>query len=148
MPGGKLHSPIWTPSAIYGSVDLIYGWPAWNSRTGFTAAQSAMNVLESAFYGWYLYVIGLQIGDWSYQHISRLEVRAMVWLNEAFSDFASIGHNSLFDLVTVWIIPNGAWIVVPSYMLYVFGQEILGSMSASDSGTNARAYGQLDFNPI
>lgn len=75
MPGGTLHSPLWEPYAMYGSVDYIYGWPAWNSRNGFTAAQSAMNVLESIFYCWYLYVTGHQIGDWSYAHISHLEVR-------------------------------------------------------------------------
>jgi len=75
MPGGTLHSPLWAPYAMYGSVDHIYGWPAWNSRNGFTAVQSAMNVLERAFYCWYLYVIGCQIGDWSFAHISHLEIR-------------------------------------------------------------------------
>lgn len=28
----------------------------------------------------------------------------------------------------LWIIPNGAWIVLPSYMVYVLGKEILESM--------------------
>lgn len=75
MPGGKLHSPLWTPYALYGSVDYIYGWPAWDNHNGFTAAQSAMNGPESAFYCWYLYVVALQIVDWSYEGISQLEVK-------------------------------------------------------------------------
>jgi hypothetical protein len=57
MPGGRLHSPIWTPYALYGTVDYIYGWPAWNDGVGFTAAQSAMNVMETLMYGYYLYTL-------------------------------------------------------------------------------------------
>jgi hypothetical protein len=42
MPGGKFHSPIWTPYALYGTVDYMYGWPAWNAGIGFTAAQGSL----------------------------------------------------------------------------------------------------------
>ena len=49
-------------------------------------------------------------------------------LNEYFSGFASIGHNSLYNLIVIWIIPNGAWMVVPSFMICVLGKEILESM--------------------
>lgn len=75
MPGGKLHSPLWTPYALYGAVDYIYGWPAWNGHVGFTAAQSVMNGAESAFYGWYLYVVGRQAVDRSYAGTSQLKVK-------------------------------------------------------------------------
>ena len=57
MPGGKFHSPIWAPYALYGTVDYIYGWPAWNDGVGFTAAQGSLNVLETAMYGYYLYIL-------------------------------------------------------------------------------------------
>jgi len=30
----------------------------------------------------------------------------LYWLNEAFSGFANIGHNSFMDLVVLWIIPK------------------------------------------
>lgn len=56
MPGGWLHSPIWTPYALYGTVDYVYGWPAFNARNGFTAAQGFMNLIESACYVFYLWV--------------------------------------------------------------------------------------------
>lgn len=74
MPSGKLHSPLWIPYALYGSVDYIYGWPAWNNHNGFTAAQSAMNVPESAMYCWYLYVVGLQVVDWTHKGIRHLKI--------------------------------------------------------------------------
>jgi hypothetical protein len=54
MPGGRFHSPIWTPYALYGTIDYVYGWPAWNERGGFTAAQASLNALETVMYGYYL----------------------------------------------------------------------------------------------
>ena len=75
MPGGKFHSPFWTPYALYGTVDYMYGWPAWNNHNGFTAAQGTLNLLESIMYCWYLYVVGSQVVDWSYEGIKTLEVK-------------------------------------------------------------------------
>lgn len=69
-------------------------------------------------------------------------------LNEACSGFHHIGHNDLFTLIWAWIIPklvlilllssspvlvlcfvltlySGAWLVVPTYIGYVLGAEIL-----------------------
>jgi hypothetical protein len=57
MPGGKWHSPIWTPYALYGTVDYIYGWPAYNSHNGFTAAQTYLNLAETAAYLYYLWIV-------------------------------------------------------------------------------------------
>ena len=57
MPGGRFHSPIWTPYALYGTVDHVYGWPAWHDKGGFTAAQASLNVLETVIYGYYLGVL-------------------------------------------------------------------------------------------
>lgn len=54
MPGGSLHWPLWVPYELYGRVDHVYGWPAWNSRSGFTGAQSIMNVVETVLYVVYL----------------------------------------------------------------------------------------------
>lgn len=57
MPGGRYHNPIWTPYALYGSVDYFYGWPQWEARNGFTAAQGTLNLVETAMYFYYLYVV-------------------------------------------------------------------------------------------
>ena len=75
MPGGKFHSPFWTPYALYGTVDYMYGWPAWNNHNGFTAAQGTLNLLESIMYCWYLYVVGSQVVEWSYEGLRTLEVK-------------------------------------------------------------------------
>jgi hypothetical protein len=57
MPGGRLHSPIWAPYALYGKIDYIYGWPAFNARNGFTAAQTVLNIIETIGYVFYLWVV-------------------------------------------------------------------------------------------
>jgi hypothetical protein len=35
----------------------VYGWPAWNSHVGFTAAQASLNAVETAMYLYYLIAI-------------------------------------------------------------------------------------------
>jgi hypothetical protein len=57
MPGGSLHWPIWQPYDLYGRVDYIYGWKAYNENNGFTAAQTFLNIVESAMYVYYLYIL-------------------------------------------------------------------------------------------
>lgn len=67
MPGGKWQQPIFTPYALYGTVDYMYGWPAYESGNGFTMAQSSLNVLECACYIAYLYVFWRHgEGQWTY----------------------------------------------------------------------------------
>lgn len=64
MPGGSLHLPFFKPYALYGTVDYIYGWPAWSARNGFTAAQAGLNVVETVGYLGYLGVVGWWGGNW------------------------------------------------------------------------------------
>jgi len=155
MPGGKLHSPIWSPYALYGTVDHVYGFPAFDNKDGFTGAQGALNALETAMYGVYLWIAyyygvqepgktgrgapgsllgrrkivgreaGLAVLIGFSVAVMTLSKTVLYWLNEYFSGFAHIGHNDFMSLLFLWIIPNGAWLVAPSYMIYVFGAEIL-----------------------
>jgi hypothetical protein len=85
MPGGKLDILLWKPYGIYGNVDFIYGFPAWNAHNGFTAAQSLLNIIETAFYLWYLYIIGRQsfssdAGTPRLEYVSGKGVRSAVLL--------------------------------------------------------------------
>src|SRR6266536_5187814 len=57
MPGGSLHWPIWSPYELYGTVDYIYGWKAFDEKNGFTAAQGFLNIIESFMYVYYLYIL-------------------------------------------------------------------------------------------
>lgn len=57
MPGGKYHWPLWVPYELYGRVDYVYGWKAWDEHNGFTAGQTWMNVVETALYICYLTIV-------------------------------------------------------------------------------------------
>jgi hypothetical protein len=57
MIGGRWHRPLYTPYALYASVDYLYGLPALQRNDGFTGAQGALNVLETVLYGVYLYIV-------------------------------------------------------------------------------------------
>ncbi|KAI9645855.1 hypothetical protein NHQ30_005290 [Ciborinia camelliae] len=169
MPGGSLHWPIWTPYELYGRVDYIYGWKAFNEHNGFTGAQTFMNVVESLMYYYYLYII------YAYGKSSAAQGRGatknsavpgeqrvvdgkmgalavlvgysaalmtfsktvLYWLNEYYSDFGNIGHNSIPDLIFLWIIPNSAWIFVPGYIIYLTGSEILQGLAIAYGGATA-----------
>ncbi|OAX81510.1 hypothetical protein ACJ72_04154 [Emergomyces africanus] len=162
MPGGSLHY-IWKPYALYGTIDYIYGWPAWNNRNGFTSAQSLMNLVESACYLFYLFVLFkygttsnlkgdrksksakqsslldqqrsidgrlgaialLVVFSGSIMTVSKTLLYA---LNEVCSGFDNVGHNSFWVLIFLWIIPNGLWIIVPSYASCYFGKEIVNAI--------------------
>ncbi|KAJ5911521.1 uncharacterized protein N7473_000824 [Penicillium subrubescens] len=144
MPGGRLHSPIWTPYALYGTVDYIYGWPAYNARNGFTAAQTVMNVVETLGYLYYLWIgfVWLLAGEKVVAgrtgaiallvaftaSVMTLSKTLLYWLNEFFSGFDNIGHNDAASLIFLWIIPNGLWIVFPAYSMIILGDEILNSL--------------------
>ncbi|CAD6442664.1 ec1ff267-4fad-4561-94dd-26cae9266b09 [Sclerotinia trifoliorum] len=169
MPGGSLHWPIWAPYELYGKVDYIYGWKAYNEHNGFTAAQTFLNVIESAMYYSYLYILYAYgkpsaaqgrgapknsgfLGEQRFVDgkmgalavlvgysaaVMTLSKTLLYWMNEYYSGFENIGHNSIRDLLFLWIIPNGAWLVVPSYIIYVTGSEIIQGLTIAAGGATA-----------
>jgi len=168
MPGGSLHWPLWTPYDLYGKVDYIYGWKAFNEHNGFTAAQGTLNVIETLMYFYYLYMLyahGRQstaagrgapkpstagfLGQQRYVDgrngilavlvgytaaVMTVSKTVLYWANEYYSGFENIGHNKFIDLIFLWIIPNGAWLVAPSYIIYVTGSEIIQGLTVAAGG--------------
>ena len=57
MPGGALHKPFWVPYELYGNIDHVYGFKAYEAKNGWTAAQGAVNALETIAYVAYLYLV-------------------------------------------------------------------------------------------
>ncbi|KAI1467062.1 uncharacterized protein F4812DRAFT_459913 [Daldinia caldariorum] len=155
MEGGPLHWPVYAPYKLYGEVDHTYGWKAFHARNGFTSAQGALNVLETLMYLvylWYYFRSGTAatVGTRSARVLSgrpaavavlvafsaavmTLSKTVLYWLQEYFSGFDNIGQNSLQDLILLWIIPNGLWLVFPSYLVYVMGEEIIEGLSAAST---------------
>ncbi|KAI4165260.1 MAG: hypothetical protein LQ342_001128 [Letrouitia transgressa] len=138
MPGGKWEKPFYTPYALYGTIDYIYGWPAYEANNGFTAAQASMNVLESFGYCGYLWII------WKYGEKGRSSVgggwgglacllgfslSVMTFAKTVIYCFRNIGHNDAMTIIFLWIIPNGPWVLLPGYMMFVFGADIVQGLA-------------------
>ncbi|GKT52987.1 hypothetical protein ColTof3_00326 [Colletotrichum tofieldiae] len=128
MPGGHLHWPLYVPYALYGEVDHVYGWKAFNAGNGFTSAQGALNAVETVMYLVYVWLyfsrgkavegpagvkkaVGGRAGALAIvvgfsAAVMTLSKTVLYWANEYFSGFDNIGHNSPMDLLFLWIIPN------------------------------------------
>ncbi|KAI0603548.1 hypothetical protein F4775DRAFT_38313 [Biscogniauxia sp. FL1348] len=165
MEGGSLHWPLWVPYKLYGQVDHVYGWKAFEARSGFTAAQGALNAAETLLYLAYLWACLFRSADLAPRGpaaaarkrvltgrpaalavliafsaaVMTLSKTVLYWLNEYFSGFDNIGHNSTQDLVLLWIIPNGAWLIFPTYMIYTMGGDIVAGLTAASTGVPAKS---------
>lgn len=160
MPGGWAHAPLWTPYELYGRVDHMYGFKQWNLGNGFTAAQGTLNVIETIMYLvywgiWYragAAAVGAAAGERKRiagragalavvvglsASVMTVSKTVLYWLNEYFSGFDNIGHNKPWDLILLWIIPNGAWLVVPSYIIYQLGSEIIDAITIASYATGS-----------
>ncbi|KAF9013504.1 hypothetical protein BDQ17DRAFT_1343547 [Cyathus striatus] len=137
MEGGDLHW-IWKPYSIYQNVDLIYGLPALLSNDGFTNAQSMLNVIETLMNIAYLYLAhvsrwpGAPLVGFS-SALMTLAKTILYWAQEYYCNYCAIGHNSAKDLVIYWIIPNGLWIVIPSFIVYRLGKDLVNSLNLASA---------------
>ncbi|POR32781.1 Uncharacterized protein TPAR_07030 [Tolypocladium paradoxum] len=152
MEGGALHWPLWAPYGLYGRVDHVYGWKAFDARNGFTGAQAFLNLVESAMYAAYLWLyfargvpdaartrtvtgragaVAVLIGFSA--AVMTLSKTVLYWMNEYYSGFDNIGHNPFVDIIYLWIIPNGAWLVGSTYMIWSLGGDILDGLEAAST---------------
>ncbi|PHH80746.1 hypothetical protein CDD82_1537 [Ophiocordyceps australis] len=146
MAGGWLHWPLWVPYTLYGEVDHVYGWKAWEARNGFTGAQAFLNLVETVLYLGYLWLAlrvvqdggkgsgrmaGLAVLLGFSAAVMTLSKTVLYWMNEYYSGFDNIGHNAFVQLLFLWIIPNGAWLVGSTYMIWSLGSDILKGLEAA-----------------
>ncbi|RGP72347.1 hypothetical protein FLONG3_6831 [Fusarium longipes] len=153
MPEGYLHWPLYIPYALYGQVDYIYGSKAFDAKNGFTAAQTALNVVESLMYIVYLFMVwrradkpvdsktkinkrtlsgrsgALAVVIGFSAAVMTLSKTVLYWANEYYSDFGNISHNTPFDILTLWVLPNGLWLILPTYMVRTFGKDIVDGLT-------------------
>lgn len=147
MPGGDWHWPLFQPYALYGEVDHVYGRKQWDAGNGFTGAQGSLNLVETLLYVAYLWEVRRLPKSKSPAQASQASARAVLllftavimtlsktvlyWLNEAFSGFDNIRQNDTMSLVTMWIIPNGLWIVFPAIIAWTSGHEIVRTLAGT-----------------
>ncbi|KAH7107997.1 hypothetical protein BKA62DRAFT_2538 [Auriculariales sp. MPI-PUGE-AT-0066] len=137
MRGGDLHW-IWKPYSLYQDVDLVYGLKALEDNNGFTSSQAFMNIVETLLNLYYVYgvhfspnaaapVIGLCAATMT------LSKTVLYWGNEYFCSYCAVGHNNLYDLIVLWIIPNGIWLVFPTFVILRLARQITQQLSVAAS---------------
>ncbi|KAI9360563.1 hypothetical protein BD770DRAFT_441885 [Pilaira anomala] len=138
MEGGALNF-IWKPYNLYATIDHFYGPQALVTKDGFTGAQATMNVVETILNFIYLYLLGKDNVAVGQAHLVGFSAALMTcsktilyWLIEPYSGFQHIGHNSVSQLVFLWIIPNGFWIIVPGMIVYALGKDILSRLGSNN----------------
>ncbi|EQL02862.1 hypothetical protein OCS_01424 [Ophiocordyceps sinensis CO18] len=62
-----------------------------------------------------------------------LSKTVLYWMNEYYSGFDNIGHNAMMQLLYLWIIPNGAWLVGSAYMIYSLGGDIIQGLETASA---------------
>ncbi|KPM43698.1 hypothetical protein AK830_g2854 [Neonectria ditissima] len=151
--GGDLHWPLWVPYRLYAQIDHVYSRIAWDNKNGFSGAQSALNAVEIVLYLVYMFLFWSRATPASKNARSSLGGRRgalavlvgfsaavmtlsktlLYFAHEYYSGYHNIGHNTARDLITLWVLPNVPWIVVPAYMIYALGGNILDGLTlASD----------------
>lgn len=94
MEGGALFWPLWVPYRLYGEVDHVYGWVAYNAKEGFTAAQGTLNAVETAMYLFYVYEIFSQSSGNSSSSSSGKDAGVRVLSGRAGARAALVGFSA------------------------------------------------------
>ncbi|KAI0330653.1 hypothetical protein GY45DRAFT_728389 [Cubamyces sp. BRFM 1775] len=146
MVGGDLHW-IWKPYALYQEVDYVYGLKALQNGDGFTNAQSALNIVENFMNIAYLYLAHVSgspgaplLGFAS--AVMTLSKTVLYWLQEYYCGGCAVGHNDLKTLIVYWIIPNGLWLLVPSFIIWQLAKDITGALRVADRAAQKTASGK------
>nr|XP_047743641.1 hypothetical protein JR316_0011585 [Psilocybe cubensis]KAH9476016.1 hypothetical protein JR316_0011585 [Psilocybe cubensis] len=57
----------------------------------------------------------------------------LYWAQEYYCGYCAIGHNNLWNLIVLWIIPNGLWIVVPTFIVAQFAKDLVDTLNFADA---------------
>ncbi|KAI0700433.1 hypothetical protein BC835DRAFT_1327542 [Cytidiella melzeri] len=146
MKGGDLHW-IWSPYALYQEIDYVYGIRAYENGEGFTNAQSALNLVENFMNMAYLWLAHVSrsplaplVGFSSV--VMTLSKTVLYWLQEYYCGGCSVGHNDFTTLFIYWVVPNGLWLLVPSFILARLGGDIAASLRTTEKAQKKKAAGK------
>lgn len=125
MAGGSL-AFIWVPYQKYVTIDHSYA----DLENGFVRAQALMSLLEIA-----VLAAGLAAHRRGANALATLLVFAvstltaaktlLILLIEGVTGLSHVGHNPPSDLVWMYLVPNGIWVVVPLIVAAVAGRRLL-----------------------
>lgn len=126
---------IWAPYRDYVVVDKLYG----DTTDDFVFCQSVMNLVEV-----FLNICALNLVSNKrerYASVFALVASAMTcaktvlyFLMEISSDFSHTGHNTRTTFYSLFVLPNGIWILVPFLCCIVLGRSLAENVDVDASG--------------
>ncbi|KAG2174397.1 hypothetical protein INT43_004420 [Umbelopsis isabellina] len=141
MFNGK-YNWLWRPYNLYAKVDHFYGPEAIAANDGFTAAQSWLNLIETIINLTYVKMatdkqtnLGVANLVGFSAAVMTLSKTVLYWLNDACSGWSHTRHNDLQSLILLWVIPNGAWIVFPAFIVLALGKDLKSRLQGSTAST-------------
>jgi hypothetical protein len=113
------------------TVDLSYGDPG----NGFVRAQAIMSLLEIAVVAVALWLRRRPLGVLLVFGVSLLTAAKtmLILLIEVVTRGEHVGHNPTADLVFLYLVPNGVWIVVPLLVAGSTGRTLLSARHRAPS---------------
>lgn len=128
-------------NAIEATGYAVYLW--WVLRKG-TSAAGGRGVEISGLKGWFAggrevqgrlaskaAILGFSMA------VMTLSKTVLYYFNEYFSGFKGIRHNDMGTIILFYGIMNGLWVIFPSYMVYVFGAEILEGLNVASGASSS-----------
>ncbi|KAJ7650788.1 hypothetical protein FB45DRAFT_986647 [Roridomyces roridus] len=138
MVGGDLHW-FWKPYELYGMVDHVYGVKAFENGDGFAGAAAILNLLET--FANIAYLIGTHVYPIraaplvGYTGATMTLAKTVLYsTQEYFCNGCSVGHNSSFNLVAYWILPNLTWMGFTAAIMWRLGGDMLSAMDRAPVG--------------
>jgi hypothetical protein len=125
FPGGSL-AWIWIPYAKYMTIDTSYA----DLDNHFLIAQQIMNLVEIAIglMALYLNQINKKNAALLCAFSSLLLTGSktfLIFLLEAISGLEHVGHNSLHDLIVLYLVPNSLWLIIPCAGVFFLGRSLI-----------------------
>lgn len=134
MEGGEW-SWLWAPYSNYYRVDLAYG----DLSNHWIRAQTLGNIFESFLN---FSAVIFYYSPFSSQNrmapiigmcsaLMTLWKTVLYWVIEYCSNYENTGHNTLFDAVFIFIIPNALWLIFPFLIVMWFAKYFYELVPAS-----------------
>jgi hypothetical protein len=138
MPGGKYHD-FFFPYKAYGQIDHHYSREAFEAGEGFPTAQMWMNLIEltlqmSAFF---LFLCGGKKSAYKAAFLAfsaqlmTLSKTMLYFACDIASNFKYTNLSMFPEVIYLYYIPNGCWIVFPFLMVWTYGSAILNALAAT-----------------
>jgi len=126
---------LYSPYKTYITVDLGYGI----LDDGFVNGQAVLNLPEVLLS---LYATTMpdthQGVFWAFTAAILTLAKTMLYMAVEWGhSFAYVRHNDLYTLVTLYLIPNGLWIVFPFFIAIHTGRQILRVLGFGDTVASA-----------